>query len=301
MSTPARTDVSRRDDGEHRRAANRAIGVSALVLLVTGGVELLLATLSHSVGLLGDAIHNLSDVSTSAVVFLGFFISKRPRTERYPYGYERAEDIAGLGVALVIWASAVFAGVESYLKLVSHSPTTHLGWAMFGACLGITGNQTVAWYKRVVGRRIRSSTLLADAKHSWLDAVSSGGALIGLVAVALGFPRGDPIAGFAITAFIAHVGYEVTRDVLHHLMDGVEPEHIHEARQVAEAAGHVEVPVVRGRWTGRALHFELQPELPSGMTLAQARSVSERMENAVLGAIEPASTVTVVPHTSLRA
>ena len=133
--------MSRRDDGEHRRAANRAIGVSALVLLVTGGVELLLATLSHSVGLLGDAIHNLSDVSTSAVVFLGFFISKRPRTERYPYGYERAEDIAGLGVALVIWASAVFAGVESYLKLVSHSPTTHLGWAMFGACLGITGTR----------------------------------------------------------------------------------------------------------------------------------------------------------------
>jgi cation diffusion facilitator family transporter len=301
MFTPAPADVSRRDDEEHRRAANRAIGVSALVLLVTGGVELLLATLSHSVGLLGDAIHNLSDVSTSAVVFLGFFISKRPRTARYPFGYERAEDIAGLGVALVIWASAVFAAVESYRKLVSHGPTTHLGWAMFGACLGIVGNQSVAWYKRVVGRRIHSATLLADARHSWLDAVSSGGALVGLVAVALGFPLGDPIAGFAITAFIAHVGYQVTRDVLHHLMDGVEPEHIHEARRVAEAAGRVEVPVVRGRWTGRALHFELQPRLPPGMTLAQARRVSERMEKAVLSAIEPASTVTVVPHTSLRA
>ena len=158
---------------------------------------------------------------------------------------------------------------------------------MFGACLGIAGNQSVAWYKRVVGRRIHSATLLADARHSWLDAVSSGGALVGLVAVALGFPLGDPIAGFAITAFIAHVGYEVTRDVLHHLMDGVEPEHIDEARQAAEAAGHVEVPVVRGRWTGRALHFELQPELPAGMTLAEAQTVAERMETAVLGAIEP--------------
>ncbi len=301
MSTPARTDTSRRDDGEHRRAANRAIGVSALVLLVTGGVELLLATLSHSVGLLGDAIHNLSDVSTSAVVFLGFFISKRPRTARYPYGYERAEDIAGLGVALVIWASALFAAIESYHKLVSHSPTTHLGWAMAGACLGIVGNQSVAWYKRVVGRRIHSATLLADARHSWLDAVSSGGALVGLIAVALGFPLGDPIAGFAITAFIAHVGYEVTRDVLHHLMDGVEPEHIDEAREAAEAAGRVLVPVVRGRWTGRSLHFELQPELPEGMSLVDAQRVGERMGRAVLEAVEAASTVTVVPHPSLPA
>jgi divalent metal cation (Fe/Co/Zn/Cd) transporter len=42
----------------------------------TGIIELLLAVLTGSVGLLGDAIHNLSDVSTSAVVFLGFRISR---------------------------------------------------------------------------------------------------------------------------------------------------------------------------------------------------------------------------------
>src|SRR5208283_4066982 len=98
------------------------------------------------------------------------------------------------------------------------------------------GNQAVAWHKQRVGRRIHSATLLADARHSWLDAVSSGGALMVLVAVTLGFPSGDPIAGFAITAFVGHVGYEVTRDVVHHLMDGVEPEHVAEARRAAEAA-----------------------------------------------------------------
>ncbi len=89
-------------EAEHRAAANRAVGVSAVGLAVTGGIELALAVLTGSVGLLGDALHNLSDVSTSAVVFLGFRISRRPPTERYPYGFERAEDLAGLGVALVI-------------------------------------------------------------------------------------------------------------------------------------------------------------------------------------------------------
>jgi hypothetical protein len=75
--------------------------VSAAGLGATGLVELLLAVLTGSVGLLGDAIHNLSDVSTSAVVFLGFRLSRRPATERYPYGLERAEDLAGIGIALV--------------------------------------------------------------------------------------------------------------------------------------------------------------------------------------------------------
>jgi cation diffusion facilitator family transporter len=209
-------------DRVHRRDANRAIGVSAIGLAITGGVELALAIVTGSVALLGDALHNLSDVSTSAVVFLGFRVSRRLPTERYPYGYERAEDLAGLGVALVIWLSAAFAGFESYRKLVSGEGTTLVWVGMAGATLGIIGNLGVARYKAVVGGRIGSVTLLADARHSWLDAVTSLGALVGLGVVATGHRWGDPIAGFAVTLFILHVGYEVTADVVHHLMDGVD-------------------------------------------------------------------------------
>ena len=84
---------STRDDMQERREANRAIAVSAIGLAATGIIELLLAVLTGSVGLLGDAIHNLSDVSTSAVVFLGFRLSRasshralclRPGTGRGP-------------------------------------------------------------------------------------------------------------------------------------------------------------------------------------------------------------------------
>ena len=92
-----------------------------------------------------------------------------------------------------------------------------------GAMLGITGNQLVARYKLVVGRRINSATLIADARHSWLDALSSAGTLTGLVAVALGQSWGDPVAGLAVTAFICHVGYEVTTDIMHRLADEVDP------------------------------------------------------------------------------
>jgi divalent metal cation (Fe/Co/Zn/Cd) transporter len=69
-----------KDDAEHRTAANRAIGISAIGLAITGAVELTVAVLSGSVGLLGDALHNLSDVSTSLVVFIGFRFSRRPAT-----------------------------------------------------------------------------------------------------------------------------------------------------------------------------------------------------------------------------
>jgi len=153
-----------RDDARDRRAANRAAAVSAVGLGVTGLAELLLAVLTGSVGLLGDAIHNLSDVFTSAVVFLGFRLSRRPATERYPCGLDRAEDLAGIGIAVVIWASAVFAGYERFRKLISHDHTTHIGAGIAGAVIGILGTLAVARYKLIVGRRISSATLIADAR-----------------------------------------------------------------------------------------------------------------------------------------
>lgn len=285
-----------REDGDHRRQANQAVGVSAVGLAITGGVELGLALITGSVALLGDALHNLSDVSTSLVVFLGFKLSKREASRHFPYGMERAEDLAGLGVALVIWSSAVFAGIQSYEKLISHAGTTNVGLGMAGAVLGILGNQLVARYKGLVGRRINSVTLLADAKHSWLDALSSLGALLGLVLVALGHPLGDPIAGFAVTLFIVHVGYGVTRDILDHLLDGVDPAELEAAESAARSVAGVEAVSAKARWMGRSLVVELEAEVSDQTSVLDADEIGHRVRHAVLAALEGAREVRWMPR-----
>ena len=270
-----------RDDAADRRAANRAVAVSAAGLAATGVIELVLALLTGSVGLLGDAIHNLSDVSTSAVVFLGFRLSRRPATERYPYGLERAEDLAGVGIAAVIWASAAFAGYESIRKLVEHGHTAHVGAGIAGAVIGIVGNQVVARYKLIVGRRIGSATLIADARHSWLDALSSAGALAGLIAVAAGLPWGDPVAGLAVTAFICHVGYEVTTDVTRRLADGIDPEVIRGAETAAGSVAGVVHAHARARWTGRTLRVEIEGWVDPGLPTREADALGRQVAAAV--------------------
>jgi len=270
-----------RDDAADRRAANRAVAVSAIGLGATGLIELLLAVLTGSVGLLGDAIHNLSDVSTSGVVFLGFRLSRRPATERYPYGLERAEDLAGIGIAVVIWASAAFAGYESIRKLIGHGPTTHLAAGIAGAIIGIAGNVAVARYKLTVGRRINSATLVVDARHSWLDALSSAGALAGLIAVAAGQPWGDPVAGLAITAVICHVGYEVTGDVVRRLADGVDPSVITTAEAAAGSVPGVRHAHARARWTGRTLRVEIEGWVDPGLPARDADAIGRQVAAAI--------------------
>jgi cation diffusion facilitator family transporter len=290
----------RHDEAEHRSAANRALIYSAMGLGAAGGIELVFAVFTHSVGLLGDALHNLSDVSTSLLVFLGFWASKRSVSPGHPYGYDRAEDIAGIGVALAIWASALFAGFESVKKLLHDGPTVHLGWGIAAACVGIVGNQAVAWYKGRVGKRIQSATLIADARHSWLDAISSLGAAVGLIAVAAGFRLGDSIAGLAITVMICHVGYEVTTEIVSHLMDAVDPALLDEAKSGASTVPEVESVQVRGRWTGRSLRLDVRAELDPSFTLGATTSIAKAVETAVFDSVEEARVVDVqvVPHRS---
>jgi cation diffusion facilitator family transporter len=139
----------------------------------------------------------------------------------------------------------------------------------------------VARYKLIVGRRINSGTLIADAKHSWLDALSSAGALVGLVAVAFGQRWGDPVAGLAVTAFIAHVGWEVTGDVVHRLMDGIDPELLTAAETAAGDVPGVQHVHARGRWTGRTLRLELEGWVDGNLSVAEANRIGQAVAESV--------------------
>ena len=149
------------------------------------------------------------------------------------------------------------------------------------AALGIAGNQVVARYKLVVGRRINSATLVADARHSWLDALSSAGALVGLVAVALGFRWGDPIAGIAVTLFICHVGYEVTADVMRRLDDGVDPGVVASAEAAAGSVNGVVHAHARARLTGRTLRVEIEGWVDPALTVSRADALGQQVARAV--------------------
>jgi cation diffusion facilitator family transporter len=286
----------RHDDAADRRAAHRAVGVSAVGLGLAGLVELGIALLSGSVGLLGDALHNLSDVSTSAVVFVGFRLSRRPASPSRPYGSERAEDLAGLVVALVVWASAVFAGVASYHKLTGHGRTTHLGLGVAAALVGILANQGVARYKAAVGRRIQSALLMGDARHSWLDALSSAGALLGLTAVAVGWRWGDALAGLVVTCFIVHVGWEITGELVEHLMDGVDPGIVQAAESAADTISEVGHAHVRARWMGRSLLVEVEGFVDAEISVADSERVGRAVEDAVYAAVPQTRAVLWYPR-----
>jgi len=158
----------------------------------------------------------------------------------------------------------------------------------------------VARYKGRVGQRIQSATLIADAQHSWLDALSSAGALLGLVGVASGLRWADAVAGLVVTAFICHVGYEVTGDLLGHLMDGVDPDVVSSAISAAEAVPGVDHAHARARWMGRSLLVEVEGFMDPSTPLASGQDLGAAIEAAVVEAVPEARAVQWIPRALVR-
>lgn len=283
-------------DKANRRLAMRAIVGSSLGLLLTSAFELAITVLSGSVALLSDAVHNLGDVFTTVGVYLGFRLSRKPGTDRYPHGYGRAEDLAGVVILVAIWSSAALAGWQSYAKLVSGRGTTHVALGMIAAVAGIVGNQLVARYKLRIGRKIKSAPLLVDARHSLLDALASGGALLGLIGVAAGFRLADPVAGFAITALIVHVGVDATRDVWRRLMDENDQEVAATIGQVAAAVGGViAVRQVQARWLGREIEAQLRVEVRADEPLSAVHDIAHHVEDSIRNHVAEVRNIVVEP------
>jgi cation diffusion facilitator family transporter len=261
----------------------RALVVSSAGLFVTFGLQIVVVWMGRSAALLADAIHNLADVFTSIPLWIAFVLSRREADRRYTYGYGRSEDIAGIAVVLFIVASAIFAGYEAAYKWIAGTPTTHLGLGMSAALIGAIGNEIVAAYKIRIGTSIGSAALVADGQHSRADALTSVGAFLGILGVAIGYPQADPLMGLLISLAILYVAWEAGREVLTRVMDAIDPSAVEQIEQVAGSVGGVRrVDEVRARWIGHRVRVELAIQVDPDLTVAEGHRIAEEVRHALL-------------------
>lgn len=268
---------------EGTREGLRAIRISAVVLGAAAATQLAVVAIGHSVGLLADALDNLGDVITTVVLAIAFVAARRAADDRYTFGYQRLEDLAGVLVVLVIWASAVYAGLESFRKLTGEHEVRSVYLGMGAALFGAVSNEIVARYKMSVGRRIGSEPLVADGAHARTDALASVAAFAGLLGVRLGWPAADPVAGFAITVAIAWIAIEVSRNVLARVLDAVDPELVETIEHVAATTGGVDgVGRVQARWAGRSLYVTVTVAADPALTLAESHAIAEALHHRMI-------------------
>ncbi|WP_051498791.1 cation diffusion facilitator family transporter [Microbacterium sp. MRS-1] len=270
------------DDALEANASGvRALKISLVLMLVTAILQGVIFAFSGSVALLADTIHNFSDALTAVPLWIAFVLSRRATTRKYTYGFNRAEDLAGLFIVAMIVLSAVVAAWEAIDRMIHPRPIENIGWVIAAGIVGFLGNEAVAIYRIRVGQKIGSAALVADGVHARTDGFTSLAVVVGGIGVLLGFPLADPIIGLLISLMIAVLLIGTVRSVGRRLMDGIEPELLD---RVEHALGHVPevqgIEQVRLRWIGHRLYGEATLRIPD-VSLAEANRIAADAEAAV--------------------
>lgn len=276
------------------RAGMRALTISLSGLLVTAVLQLIVFSISDSVGLLADIIHNFADAFTAVPIGVALLIGRRPATRRYTYGFGRSEDLAGLAVLLVIAASAVIAAWEAVSRIVHPQQVSNLGWVAAAGIIGFIGNEVAGQYRIRVGQRIGSAALVADGHHARTDGFTSLAVVAAAIGVALGWHLADPIVGMAITVAILGVLRGAARDIYRRLMDAVDPALVGQVEsEAASVDGVRRVDDVRVRWIGHELRAELNLSVNGNLRVSQAHDIAERVRHRLLHHVHRLADVTI--------
>lgn len=259
-----------------------ALKVSLVGLGATSLFQLVIVFISGSVALLADTIHNASDALTAIPLGIAFVLGKRVANRRYTYGYGRAEDIAGVIIVFMIFASSLVAGWESYQKFLNPQPLSNVWWVVVAAIVGFLGNEGVALFRIRVGTEIGSAALIADGQHARVDGITSLAVLFGAVGSLLGFPLADPIVGMLITIAILFIVKDTAVTMYRRLMDAVDPEMLDTIEQAAaRVPGAVDVHAVRVRWMGHKLQAELHITVDEDMPTLESHRIVEEVRHAL--------------------
>jgi len=260
-----------------------AVKWSFIGLFITALIQVVVVVLSGSVALLSDTIHNLGDAATAVPLGIAFALTRLGTSRRFPFGYGKAEDLAGVIVVLIILFSAIVAAYQSIDRLFNPQPVGYL-WAVVAASVvGFIGNEVVAIFRIRVGRQIGSAALVADGYHARTDGWTSLAVLLGALGVWLGYPLADPVIGLLITVAILGIVWQSAKTAFTRLLDGLEPEVIDEIRHAAgQVAGVENVAEVRARWSGHELHAEVNVAVAADLTVAEGHAIARDVNHQLL-------------------
>ena len=183
-----------------------------------------LGLLSHSLALISNAFHLLSDLGALGVGALAAWASARPASARHSFGMVKAEVLGALVTTLLLIGVSVAIVYAAVMRLVGH----HLGGPLSSggadiSAVGIAGVLVNAVSLFVFARQDKRSALVrANLIHFFSDGIGWVLALVaGLLILRYGFVAADPLASIAVSALVVVGSVRVLLDVTNVLMDAV--------------------------------------------------------------------------------
>ena len=206
----------------HDHAHNHGTGkvLVASLLLTIGFVvgEAIAGIRSHSLALLSDAGHNLTDAAGLVLAGIAYLFQSRPGNHTKTFGYHRTGVLAAFTNALLLVALSAGLLYESYQRLLSPEPVVE-NMMLWVAAIGLVLNVGIAW-------GLDSGRNDLNLRAAWIhmigDAASCAAIMVGaLIIKYTGWLAIDPVLSIIIAAAIVWTAWDILKDSLNILLEGL--------------------------------------------------------------------------------
>lgn len=273
---------------ERVREANKVTWIGLFINLVLSLFKLAAGLVSSSSAMVADAIHSISDLASDIVILCSFKVVKKPIDQDHDYGHGKYETIATLILSLMLlmvggWIlySGIIKIIQSIRGAIIPAPGILAFWA---ALISIISKEALYWYTVIIGRRIKSQAVIANAWHHRSDAFSSIGTALGIGgAIFLGdhWTVLDPLAAIIVSAFIIKIGISILYDSMHDLSDGSLDEQTEKQIYdlVRQVSGVINPHELRTRRIGNTIAIDIHISVEANLTITQAHNIATQIED----------------------
>jgi cobalt-zinc-cadmium efflux system protein len=188
-------------------------------LLIVGFIafEIVVGIMAHSLALLSDAAHMLTDAGALALSLVVLRYVQRPGGEGLTYGRQRAEVLSGQANGAVLLVLGLLVIYESISRLITPPDVAGLAVTIVAAA-GVIVNLAAAWVMAKANRQ--SLNIEGSFQHIVTDLYAFLGTLIaGIVIMVTGFDRADAIASLVVAGLMLRSGFDLQRKAIRVLLE----------------------------------------------------------------------------------
>ncbi len=271
---------------DSKQIVSKVSAISIAVNLILSVAKLAAGILAHSGAMVSDAVHSASDVFSTFIVIIGFRFSSKAADKDHPYGHERMECVAGIILAVILFITGLGIAKGSFESLIS---SEYLNAKMPGvaaliaAVISIAAKEGLYQYTVFYAKKIQSSALKADAWHHRSDALSSVGAMVGIIGARMGLAVCEPIACLIICVFIVKAAVEIFIDAVDKMTDKACDEAMESAMRelILSREGVESLCELKTRMFGARVYVDAVIAVDGELTLNQAHAIAEGVHDSM--------------------
>lgn len=221
------------DNDVRERYGTLASVTGILVNVLLAALKFLMGLLSGSLSVMADAANNLSDAAGSIVTLITVRLANKPVDQEHPFGHGRLEYIGSLGVGALILLMGLSL-LSDAVKGIFHPQSLSTSWMVAAVLIfSVLMKLWLYFYYRRLGTAVSNGTLLAAAKDSLGDVLSTSAVLVGVLLHMLFHISVDGYIGLAVAIVVLKAGVDVCHDTLDSLLGcKPDPDKIRQIREI---------------------------------------------------------------------